>query len=52
MIGMAIGAYAGGLTFQLTGSYQLIFFVTAALELVACLFAFIIRPPRVTSNKI
>jgi MFS family permease len=45
MIGMAIGAYTGGLSFQLTGSYQIILFITAALELLACLFAFAIRPP-------
>jgi sugar phosphate permease len=52
MIGMAIGAYAGGLTFQVTGSYKLIFVITASLELVACLFAFIIRPPRLNNSKI
>lgn len=41
-VGMAIGAYAGGLSFQLTGSYAAIFVVCAVLEIVAAVFAFMI----------
>lgn len=51
MIGMAIGALAGGFTFQLTGSYQLIFLITAALELLACLFAYSIHRPATDLNR-
>jgi MFS family permease len=41
-VGMAAGTYAGGLTFQLTGSYYPIFLVQCVLELAAAFFAFII----------
>jgi sugar phosphate permease len=41
-VGMAIGTYGGGLTFQLTGSYFTIFLVQSILELAAALFAYII----------
>ena len=43
MIGMAAGTYAGGITFQLTGSYLSVFIATAALEFIAAGFAFVIR---------
>ena len=43
MVGMAIGTYAGGITYQLTGSYLNIFIITGALELLACFFALIIK---------
>ncbi|MFC1902058.1 MFS transporter [Chloroflexota bacterium] len=43
MLGMAIGAYAGGLTFDLTGSYYLIFLIQGGLEFLAAVFAFAIR---------
>ena len=43
VIGMAIGAYAGGITFELTGSYYTFFVIQAILELMAAFFAFIIR---------
>ncbi|HSW58451.1 MAG TPA: MFS transporter [Dehalococcoidales bacterium] len=46
MIGMAIGAYAGGIGFQLTGSYNLILAVTAGLETLACLLALAVRGPK------
>jgi predicted MFS family arabinose efflux permease len=42
VIGMAIGAYAGGVTFELTGSYYSFFFVQAILEFIAAIFAFLI----------
>jgi MFS family permease len=41
-VGMAAGTYAGGLTFQLSGSYYPIFLVQCVLELAAAGFAFII----------
>ncbi|MBN1191887.1 MAG: MFS transporter [Dehalococcoidales bacterium] len=41
-VGMAIGTYAGGLTFQLSGSYFPIFLVQCVLELAAAIFAYII----------
>ncbi|MCJ7596144.1 MAG: MFS transporter, partial [Desulfobacterales bacterium] len=43
VIGMAIGAYAGGITFELTGSYYTFFVIQAILEFMAAFFAFIIR---------
>jgi predicted MFS family arabinose efflux permease len=43
MVGMAIGAYAGGISYQLSGNYQPIFLVTAILELIAGFLAFSIR---------
>ncbi len=45
LVGMAIGTYAGGITFELTGSYYLIFLVQGVLELVAAGFAFAIKWP-------
>jgi MFS family permease len=50
MIGMAIGSYAGGLSFQINGNYNLVFSIAAGLELVACLAAFAIRPARTASR--
>ncbi len=46
MIGMALGTYAGGFTYQLTGSYRDIFIIASALEFVACICVFLIRPVR------
>jgi MFS family permease len=43
MIGMAIGAYAGGITFELTDSYYLIFLIQGILEFLAASFAFAIK---------
>jgi MFS family permease len=43
MVGSAIGTFAGGVTYQLTGSYQTIIAVQAGVELLAALFAFSIR---------
>ena len=42
-VGMALGAYAGGVTFELTGSYYWFFLVQAMLELLAAGFAFAIK---------
>jgi len=42
VIGMAIGAYAGGITFELTGSYYTFFVIQAILEFMAAFFAFTI----------
>jgi len=42
-VGTAIGIYAGGITFQLTGSYLQIFIIAGTLELLAAFFAFIIK---------
>ena len=44
-IGMALGAYAGGITFELTGSYYSFFLVQGILEFVAAGFAFAIKRP-------
>lgn len=43
IIGSAIGTYAGGITFQLTGSYLDIFLAAGILECVACVLVFFIR---------
>jgi predicted MFS family arabinose efflux permease len=45
MLGMAIGAYAGGITFELTGSYYLVFLIQSILEFLAATFAFAIKQP-------
>jgi MFS family permease len=45
MIGAAIGTYAGGINYQLTGSYLNNFAVQAGLEMVAAILAFQIRKP-------
>ena len=45
MVGMAVGAYAGGITFELTHSYFMFFLVQAVLELLAAVFAFSIKKP-------
>jgi MFS family permease len=42
-VGMALGAYFGGVTYQATGSYYSFFIVQGALELLAAGFAFAIR---------
>jgi MFS family permease len=42
-VGMAVGAYAGGLTYQLTGSYYAFFITQGVLELVAAGCAFAIK---------
>jgi sugar phosphate permease len=42
VIGMAIGAYAGGITFELTGSYFRFFVIQAILEFMAAVFAYLI----------
>ena len=43
MFGMAIGAYAGGVIFELTGSYLLFFVVQCSLSLMATLFSLAIK---------
>jgi MFS family permease len=43
MVGMAMGAYAGGITFELTGSYYLLFLIQGILEFLAASFAFAIK---------
>lgn len=42
-IGMAAGAYAGGISFDLTGSYYVFFIIQGGLELLAAGFAYAIR---------
>jgi MFS family permease len=46
MVGTAIGAYAGGITFDLTGSYLPFFIIQGILELLAASFAFAIKKRR------
>jgi MFS family permease len=52
MIGMAIGTYAGGVTFQLTHSYLIIFLVQGILEFLAAVLAFLIRKKSRHAGKI
>lgn len=42
-VGMAAGTYAGGITFELTGSYYTFFLVQGILECLAAVCAFVIR---------
>jgi MFS family permease len=42
-VGMALGAYAGGVTYDLTGSYYWFFLAQAILELLAAGLAFAIK---------
>ena len=49
IVGVAIGGFAGGLTFELTGSYYTFFFVQGGLELLAAVCAFAIRRQSVRS---
>jgi MFS family permease len=44
-VGMAIGAYAGGITFELTHSYYSFFLIQGVLEFLAAIFAFAIKQP-------
>ncbi len=48
-VGMAIGAYAGGLTYTLTGSYFRFFLAQGMLELLAAGMVFVIRCKRVNT---
>jgi predicted MFS family arabinose efflux permease len=43
MVGTAIGSFAGGLIYELTGSYLTFFAIQGGLELLAAVFAFAIR---------
>ncbi len=43
MLGMAIGTYSGGITYQLAGSYAMIFIIQGILEFAAAVFAFMIK---------
>jgi MFS family permease len=43
IVGMSIGSIAGGITFEMTGSYFIFFVVQAILEFMAAFFAFIIK---------
>lgn len=42
-VGMAVGSYAGGISFDLTGSYYTFFVIQGSLEMLAAGFAFVIR---------
>ncbi len=52
MVGMAIGTYAGGLSFSLAHSYLPIFLIQGILELVAAFCAFIIIKAKTSSFQI
>jgi predicted MFS family arabinose efflux permease len=43
IVGMAVGAYAGGITFETTGSYYRLFLAQGMLEFLAAIFAFLIK---------
>ena len=45
MVGSAIGTFAGGLCYQLTGSYQVIFAIQGGVEILAAILAFLIKKP-------
>ena len=51
VIGMAAGAYAGGLTFELTGSYYSFVLIQAILEFIAAIFAFLISASWASGSK-
>jgi MFS family permease len=50
-VGMALGAYFGGVTFQVTGSYYSFFIAQGVLEMLAAGFAFAIRRPAALALK-
>ncbi|UCG54999.1 MAG: MFS transporter, partial [Dehalococcoidia bacterium] len=50
MVAMAISAYAGGLIFEVTGSYFLAFLSLGLVEMLGALFAFLIRLKRAKSS--
>ncbi|MFC1905331.1 MFS transporter [Chloroflexota bacterium] len=43
MVGIALGAYAGGIAFEFTGSYFPVFLAQGVLEFLAAILAFFIR---------
>ena len=43
ILGMAIGAYAGGVIFDSTGSYDLVFLIQGPLEFLAAIFVLFIK---------
>jgi len=43
MLGMAVGAYAGGVIFESTQSYYLVFLIQGLLSFLAVIFAFFIK---------
>ena len=49
MLAMAISAYVGGLVFEITGSYFLVFLGLGFFEMLAVLLAFLIRQKRTQS---
>lgn len=51
VIGMAAGAYAGGLAFELTGSYYSFVLIQAILEFIAAIFAFLISASWASGSK-
>ena len=51
VIGMAVGAYAGGLVFELTGSYYSFFLIQTLLEFIAAIFAFLIGTSWASGSK-
>jgi MFS family permease len=46
MMGMAIGAYAGGAIFEITNSYYLFFIIQGPLEILAAILVLSVRPLR------
>ena len=51
-LGMAVGAYAGGLVFEATGNYLLVFAVLAGLSLAATLLSLAIKHPAAKSSPL
>jgi len=52
MFGMAVGAYLGGVVFEMTGSYFLVFLIQSVLELMAVVLFLSIRQKRQLSDRI
>ena len=48
-LGWALGAYAGGIVFEMTGSYYGFFLMQTSLEFIAALLAFTIKQPKIPS---
>ena len=51
VIGMATGAYAGGIIFEKTGSYYSFFLIQAILEFIAAIFAFMISASQARASR-
>ena len=51
-IGAAVGPYMAGYIFDITGSYQRVFLISAALGIVGLIFAALLRPTKSLGGRI